>query len=148
MAKKVVKTKEQYRAAVHEMQKAIDEKIKALEFEVKQEIYDLCLEALGNSVSKAPVEIGTLRGTACLEINGIVTARGNKDGSITVLAPMPDGPIGDIHARIAFPEQYALIQHEHPEFDHPLGGQAFYLEIGVAEAIRGFRQSKASIALG
>lgn len=145
MAKRIVKTKEQYQAAVREMNAGIQRKLQKLMFESVQEFYDFCLNALALSVEKAPVEYGDLRGTAYLQINGQVCAIGTA-GSISG-GGAPSGLEGlNIHARIVFPMEYALIQHEHWEFAHPLGGQAFYLEIGVTEAAKEFAGKMAQIA--
>jgi hypothetical protein len=70
------------------------------------------------AAARAPVETGTLRGTAYDEVE-------TQDTQV----------IGSVH----FPEPYAATQHEHVEYDHPLGGEAKYLEkemLEKAEKIR------------
>lgn len=143
MAKWVAKTKEQYHKAVREMNKEIRRQLSKLQFESASEFYAFCLNALAYSVEKAPVEYGDLRGTAYLEINGQVYAVGDGGSLSGVSADLVNV---DLHARIVFPVEYALYQHEHWEFNHPLGGQAFYLELGVAEAAKEFAQRMAEIA--
>lgn len=147
MAKWIAKNKEQYRAAVRNMNQSILQKMEKLRFETVQEFYAFCLSAMAHSVMNAPVEFGDLRGTAYLEINGSVCAVGGSGGISSVGAP--GGLEGvDIHARIVFPMEYALVQHEHWEFAHPHGGGAFYLEIGVAQAAKEFSARMAQIAFG
>lgn len=145
MAKWVAKTKAQYRKAVQEMTKQIRLQMSKLQFESAAEFYAFCLNALAYSVENAPVEFGDLRGTAYLEMNGQVYAMGDGSSLSTISGSLINV---DIHARIVFPMEYALYQHEHWEFEHPLGGQAFYLEIGVAQAAKEFAQRMAEIAFG
>jgi len=135
MAKWVVKTAAQYQRAIKELQENIERRIRSMYFESVQEFYDFCVQALKYSVENAPRDTGDLRGTAYLEINGSVCAIG-ADAALN----SPQAVVGTVHARIVFPMHYALIQHEHWEFNHPNGGQAFYLEIGVAQAAKEFAQ--------
>lgn len=128
-----VKTKAQYQAAVRELTARALHEMERLRVNSAQEFGDYCMNVLAYAVERAPVDDGTLRGTAFLEINGEVVATGEGGGNI----PGDENPPLMIHARVVFPQKdYALIQHEHPEFNHPKGGQAFYLEIGLAEATR------------
>lgn len=149
MGKRVVRTKEQYQSAVRELRQKIQQRADSIWFESASAFIDYCLEVLRRAVANAPVDSGMLRGSAFLEINGAVVAYGAPEGGITTASmPEPPEPGGSIHARIAFPMPYALIQHEHPEFNHPLGGQAFYLEIAVEESTREFMQRMREIARG
>lgn len=125
MAKWVVHTAAGYRAAAEAMNSRIQDIIKQMGDVERQKFLDFCQNAKDLAVEKAPVEFGTLRGTAYLAIK--------KDDESGIVA------------KIVFPEEYASVQHEHWEFNHPLGGQAFYLTIGIEEA---FKEYMASIGGG
>lgn len=129
MPKWIAKSKADYHRAVKAMNLYIGEAIQQIKIDTVQEFFDFCMNALNYSKELAPIEFGDLRGTAFLEINGaLVGAAMSADA----------GGATSYHARIVFPAIYALIQHEHPEFSHPRGGQAFYLEVGVARAVSEF----------
>lgn len=61
----------------------------------------------GESAREAPVEEGTLRGAATVEVE--VTAQG-------------------VEVVVAFPLVYAARQHEETSWRHPIGGKAKFLE--------------------
>lgn len=75
------------------------------------------------AADRAPVETGTLRGTAYETVVGLF-----------------DQVIGSVH----FPEKYAARQHEHVEYNHPLGGEAKYLEKTVLENVDQIREKLAA----
>lgn len=66
---------------------------------------DVAFDLWGKAVELAPVDSGDLRGNAFAE---------------------PES--GGMSWVVAFPEVYALIQHENLDFNHPRGGQAKYLQ--------------------
>lgn len=135
MGKRIVKNKAQYRAAIQGLTQEMNARLAELKIEEAEAFYAFCVSVLQHAVERAPVEWGDLRGTAYLEINGSVAAIGNDKGPPSVLSdPVLPGDI--IQARVVFPMKYALVQHEHPEFAHPKGGQAYYLEAGFQEAVR------------
>lgn len=77
------------------------------------------------SQQKAPVETGDLRGSLEVEINGVLIAKGESDGGISIMSDIPEnGTVG----KISYNEPYAAVQHERVDFNHPMGGQAKYLE--------------------
>lgn len=77
------------------------------------------------SQQRAPVETGDLRGSLEITIDGVPIAHGESGGGITQLGGVPEeGTVGTI----SYNTPYAATQHEHTEYDHPLGGQAKYLE--------------------
>lgn len=77
------------------------------------------------SQKKAPVELGDLRGSVEVDIDGKTIANGVSGGGITILSETPgEGTVG----RVSFNEPYAAVQHERVDFKHPMGGQAKYLE--------------------
>lgn len=75
------------------------------------------------AVELAPVESGTLRGTAYDTVAGHF-----------------DQVIGSIH----FPEPYAARQHEHMEYNHPQGGEAKFLEKAMLEKAENMREQLAA----
>jgi hypothetical protein len=79
---------------------------------------DIVSDIHEGAAERAPIETGTLRGTAYDEVEAQV-----------------DQVVGSVH----FPEPYAAVQHEHVEFDHPLGGEAKYLEKEMLEKAENMR---------
>lgn len=95
-------------------------------------------DVLGESVRRAPIKEGTLRGSAELgfRINGTTLlegegAYGQAVELVTGLAAR--GELRLIEAVVSFNTIYALRQHEELEWDHPLDGQAKYLESVIQE---------------
>lgn len=94
-------------------------------------------DVLGESVRRAPLKEGTLRGSAELgfRINGTLLegegAYGQAVPLVTELAAR--GELRLIEAVVSFNTIYALRQHEELEWDHPLDGQAKYLESVIQE---------------
>lgn len=137
MAKRIVNTKQQYQAALREMTRQLLERLEEVRVNSAEEFVAYCLKVLAYAVALAPRGgDGTLRNTAYLELNGAVIATGPGGGAV------PDGaglPLR-LRARVVFPAEYALRQHERPDLQHPQGGQAFFLQIGLAEATREYLQ--------
>ena len=80
---------------------------------------DVVLDIGSRAADRAPVETGALRDS--------------MEHSVTVEG---DEIVGEIR----FTEKYAAAQHEHLEYNHPLGGEAKYLErsaIEKADEVRG-----------
>lgn len=73
---------------------------------------DVVLDIGSRAAERAPVETGALRGS--------------MEHSVTVEG---DEIVGEIR----FTEKYAAAQHEHLEYNHPLGGEAKYLERSAIE---------------
>lgn len=133
MGKWEIKTPADYAAAMKGIQDKLDKVVEGVNSTTSQAVADVALDCLGHAVERAPVEIGTLRSTAYAEVNQKTIAMGNKDGSVSTLGG-PGEPVGnEIVAEIGFPERYATVQHEHVEFNHPMGGQAKFLESVVVE---------------
>lgn len=97
-------------------------------------------DLLGRSQRLAPIEEGTLRGSAELAIivNGIRLAGAGAKGEAMILvrALAGRGELRTVDAEVAFTEIYAAAQHEGVKFVHPLGGQAKYLEQPLGEQAR------------
>ncbi|MDL2257866.1 hypothetical protein LJC42_01725 [Eubacteriales bacterium OttesenSCG-928-K08] len=135
----VVKTSEEYEAAIRQMQAKANKLSQNLQTLPARAVVKIAMNILSASVLRAPVHDGILRAGGYLLVNGMLLATGNADGSIEVLSS-EDIPLNDrINIRIgfrAFSEDgydYALYQHEHIEFKHPMGGQAKFLEASLDE---------------
>ncbi|HNZ62774.1 MAG TPA: hypothetical protein PKH23_00350 [Bacillota bacterium] len=146
MGQWAIKTSADYKKFMSSMK----QKFKVLEKEMltssTNAIYGCLADTLEKSVPRAPVEEGSLRESGHVSVNGVRYMRGNKDGSvseITTFDPTPDatevefeigysvegggsGREGDVNA-------YAIVQHEHTEFNHPKGGESKFLESAVDE---------------
>lgn len=88
-----------------------------------ESMQEIVTDVKTRAVQLAPVESGTLRGTAYDEVE--------KQGEQVV---------GSVH----FPEQYAARQHEHVEYNHPLGGEAKFLEKAMTEKAEQIKQQLAA----
>jgi hypothetical protein len=101
---------------------------------------------LGESVRRAPIEEGTLRGSAELGfvINGRVFdgpgAYASAQAYVRTLAR--SNALRTMAAMVKFPEIYAAAQEYGDHFEHPLGGQARYLSSVLLE--RGQRYVRAA----
>lgn len=94
-------------------------------------------DLLGESQRRAPVKEGTLRGSGELgfRVNGILCegagAFAEAGGLVTSLARA--GALRLVEAVVSFNTIYALRQHEELDWEHPLAGQAKYLESVIQE---------------
>lgn len=97
---------------------------------VGKEVRKVALDLLGESVNRAPVDEGPLRGSGTAHFGGKRVATGaDYDGEATG----DDGAEGGLgtdatSAVVAFNTEYAEAQHERTDFAHPRGGEAKYLE--------------------
>ena len=94
------------------------------------------LDTLGESMRNAPILTGNLRGSGSARINGQqVGHTTNSDGSNSVEtdAYSPKGTETIVRGEVGFDCEYALVQHEHIEFNHPRGGKAKFLEDTLKE---------------
>jgi hypothetical protein len=81
----------------------INRRIKMLQTSTPKALREIGLDLVGKAKKLAPLDTGDLRGSGFSKLEG---------DTVT----------------IGFTEPYALRQHEHTEYDHPMGGQAKYLE--------------------
>lgn len=133
MAKHVIRTAADYAATRQRIQNMFDKMKSNVKATTTQAMADVALDCLGKSVERAPVEFGDLRGSGFAEVNETTIAMGNKDGGVDDLG-VPGEDQGDtIQAAVGFTAPYAFNQHEHTEYEHPMGGQAKYLESVVVE---------------
>src|SRR3954451_11629107 len=95
--------------------------------EVVRRVYMCGEDLLGRAVDLAPVEEGTLRGSAelALLVNGTRYAgpAAATAARAQVAALARAGTLKSIDAEVAFTTVYAAAQHEGLTFRHPLGGQ-------------------------
>ncbi len=141
MATWVIKTAADYERAHRAIQEKLNRATKGAEGASLKALTDVSVDCLSRAVERAPVEFGDLRGSGYVSINGAKIAAGQQDGNVVVSEkPETDtaaaGYISDMKknvAEVGFTAPYAFTQHEHVEFNHPLGGQAKYLESVVVE---------------
>ena len=95
-----------------------------------QGLADALMYVGAESQNRAPVETGDLRGSLEVEAGGTIIAKGKTGGGIDIIA---DPPENGTHGSVSYNTPYAAAQHEHTEYDHPLGGQAKYLESVLVE---------------
>lgn len=109
---------------------------------------DALLFVAEESQQRAPVETGDLRGSVEVKIDNEDYAyceeyradkanhekndesRERKDYVLSVQGTLPETAS---RGEVSYNTKYAANQHEHTEYDHPLGGQAKYLESVMVE---------------
>lgn len=146
MAKRMIKTRSDYRAAWNNINSRFDRLRKVLKQVPAQTIHECLQDTLEKSVQRAPVDEGALREAGHVAVNGTRTIRGNVDGSTSRLQTYTPEPTADlVEFQIGYTVEgggkgregnvnlYAMVQHEHTEFDHPKGGEAKFLESAIAE---------------
>lgn len=147
MAKRMIKTSGDYR----QFKRAMEHHFKRLEGVLKtvptQTIYECLLDTLKKAVSRAPLDEGSLREAGHVAVNGVRYARGQVNGGVNVLTTYDPDPHADRNeftigffsvegggtGREGDVNTYAIVQHEHTEFNHPKGGEAKFLETAVRE---------------
>lgn len=82
------------------------------------------------SQERAPVDVGDLRGSVRVELDGKAYAEGEKGGGVNVLGTVPETAE---KGSVSYNELYAAQQHEQINYNHPRGGQAKYLESVLVE---------------
>jgi hypothetical protein len=117
-------------AGLKKVQANFDKALKEVQGYTAEALTDVVLDLCGKAVLLAPVETGDLRGSGKAEIDKVLIATGNGDGSLSV--------VGDgvemvklrehVSGTVSFSTPYAVRQHEELEYNHPQGGQAKYLE--------------------
>ena len=92
---------------------------------------------LGNAQRRAPLDEGTLRGSAelALTVNGSRYDGAGALGAATFAAETAarSGQDVTVYAEVSFNTVYAAAQHEGLDYDHPKGGEAKYLERPLTE---------------
>jgi len=101
-----------------------DELRRRLRAAVRDAVQRIGEDLLGEAQRRAPVEEGTLRASGELELE--------------------DGP-NRVTAVVSFNTVYAARQHEELDWDHPLGGQAKYLESVVHERAARYERILAAV---
>ncbi len=108
-----------------QLERQFNKKAEKLERGNSKALTDVVLDLAGESIRKAPVDLGDLRGSGQAAIEGQVIAKGNKDGNLTMSGIAPKNAQS---GSVEFTAPYARIQHERLDFKHPQGGEAKYLE--------------------
>ncbi len=155
MAKREMKTAADYAAAHRAIQDKIDGIFQGIKGATQRAVTDVAIDILSRSVERAPIEFGDLRGSGYAEINDATVAMGVEGtsfpaegekrakapaaGDIEILGPPgePDGNV--IRGEVGYTAPHAFVQHEHTEFNHPIGGQAKFLESIIVENVERYR---------
>lgn len=144
MAKWEVRTGKDYTAFLSSMTKKMNTLAELTKTSCVQEIYECLKDVLLESVPLAPVEEGSLRESGHVSVSGVRYITGTVDGGTKELTSYDPGSVASIvdfeigytvedggTGREGDVNQYAIVQHEHVEFDHPNGGQAKFLEMPI-----------------
>ncbi|MEE3404721.1 MAG: hypothetical protein VZR73_11625 [Acutalibacteraceae bacterium] len=151
MAKRADIPKEEYLKGLDKIVDQIQAEVDKLKQHCTRGLANALVFVGAESQKRAPVEIGDLRGSLEISIDSAVIAKGvpselseeekkriRKEGGgapkagiglVPIAQPPPKGTVG----RISYNTPYACNQHEHVEYNHPMGGQAKYLESVLTE---------------
>jgi hypothetical protein len=86
------------------VQKEFNNRLKRIKNVTTKSLIDVAMKLKETSIPLAPIDTGNLRGSTYVN------------------------PISPILVEMGYKEEYAIIQHENLDFNHPRGGQAKYLE--------------------
>lgn len=125
---------------LYETQARINRQIRAAGSAAKRELIEFCLAVMGLAARKAPVDLGDLRGSFVIEVNGERWAHTESDatGAVRLVNDRTDVPTEADEIRIYVGTAgipYAVRQHEELAWNHPKGGQAKYLEVALNELL-------------
>lgn len=127
MAKWVKIPKEELLRGLEEIEENLQNAVAEMKTTSRDGVIDAALFIATEAQKRAPIESGDLKNSAHVDLNGEVYASGE---GLEMCGKIPD-IIAEV--TIGFSAPYAAAQHEHTEFDHPLGGQAKYLESVLVE---------------
>jgi len=125
MAKRIDIAREDYLKSLNDVIENLQEEIDKMIVQSTEGLREALIYVAKESQKKAPVEFGDLRGSVLVEMDNTVIAEGNESGGLTVTGDIPENAVS---GSVSYNTPYAANQHEHTEYDHPLGGQAKYLE--------------------
>ena len=99
-------------------------------------------DLLGKSMRIAPIDEGTMIGSASARVNRVEVARGSKGGTPTTTGGRPDAKPGQVVVgEVSYNTPYALRQHEDLTFKHLPGKQAKYLEQPLKENVTKYMEN-------
>ena len=113
-------------AATNKLQDFVDNLVSAS----AQGLADTALYILGESVERAPVDTGDLRGSGYVKLDGQPYASGSSSGTAIIKGSVPEEAT---RAEIGFSAPYAADQHEQVAYSHPRGGRSKYLESVIVD---------------
>ncbi len=147
MAKRVDIASGDYLKGLNDVIENLQEEVDKMQHNSVAGMKDALLYVANESQKRAPVEFGDLRGSVIVEIDNTVIAKGNPsnlsdeekknrkeennvqaDSGTGLTIVLEEVPEGATVGSVSYNTPYAADQHEHTEYDHPLGGQAKYLE--------------------
>ncbi len=151
MSKRVHISNKDYLKGLKEVTANIQAATDRLEKKSVRGLADALMFVGTESQKRAPVETGDLRGSLEISIDETVLAKGiesdlpeeerkrmRKEGTPGSevglgLQKLSDAPEKGSVGKVTYGSVYAANQHEHTEYDHPMGGQAKYLESVLVE---------------
>lgn len=130
----------QFEQDIKEVQKLMDKAEESALKAVKKEMTTITFDLLGEGMRRAPIHQGFLRGSGIAKVNGDQTAhtKSTGNGSASIVDDSTGNfslqkMINQFMGEVAFTAEYATIQHENQSFNHPMGGEAKYLENPLKE---------------
>lgn len=125
MAKRVHISEDNWLKGLNNIIENLQEEIDKMTVQSAEGLKDALLYVANESQKRAPADTGDLRGSVLVEMDNTVIAKGNESGGLTITGNAPEN---STKGSVGYNTPYAANQHEHTEYDHPLGGQAKYLE--------------------
>ena len=125
MTKRVHISEDNWLKGLNNIIENLQEEIDKMTVQSAEGLKDALLYVANESQKRAPVDTGDLRGSVLVEMDNTVIAKGNESGGLTITGNAPEN---STKGSVSYNTPYAANQHEHTEYDHPLGGQAKYLE--------------------
>ena len=99
-------------------------------------------DLLSKSMRIAPIDEGTMIGSASARVNRVEVARGSKSGTPTTTGGKPDVKPGQVVVgEVSYNTPYALRQHEELTWRHLPGKQAKYLEQPLKENVTKYMEN-------
>lgn len=99
-------------------------------------------DLLGKSMKIAPVDEGTMIGSASARVNQVEVARGSEGGTPIATGGRPGAKPGQvITGEVSYNTPYAARQHEELTWQHLPGKQAKYLEQPLKENVTKYMEN-------
>lgn len=122
-----------FKNVMTQLENRISHKFEMSKTNAEEALYEVALDCLDKSAARAPLDTGTLRGSGYVTMNGENKFAG--DTAVSERIVMSNAASDDVFAEatIGFSEVYANRQHEDVSLNHPIDGEAKYLEKTVVE---------------
>ena len=138
MAKRVDIAEEDYLSGLNEVITNLQAAVDNIKAKGGRGAVEAGIHILGKSAERAPVKEGDLRGSGYVSVNDseskVAESECDEVSKAVTIKINPDNAPDDVQVvEIGFSGPYAAYQHEHTEFEHPMDGEAKFLEKTLIE---------------